>query len=302
MLSPVETPNKSSQQSTAGPKPFSLPKPLSALNAFNSHYSKLRQPVSDHKKSPEFGFSPLDNKIVLDYETTANDLEGILEKVKKLRNSDELANLNTIMNVNIFYKPVIKFDRVDPDASVVNKNSGDVKLSDKVITEVSNNLSKVLFDSQIIQNHKSTEIQLFDKVNKVNSEIPVFEINQNSSETDSKDPKETPARIKSYSDPVKFTKVSSNEEIGLKKRDQINYKCKCENLPYNSKYENLAVINQHAIKLRRFWKGKNSAYPFVYKKREVSYYDDSDEASVVEILDFSKRVIVNEDLILGVKR
>lgn len=82
----------------------------------------------------------------------------------------------------------------------------------------------------------------------------------------------------------------------LNKRSEPKRRCKCikkRTFEEQQKYHRL--LNKRIHRARNFWNKTSHSYPFCFRKRVMNYYVDTDETSVNEILDFSKKVLNAED-------
>lgn len=59
-------------------------------------------------------------------------------------------------------------------------------------------------------------------------------------------------------------------------------------------------FNKQIEKVRYFWRGENSNHPFMFKKKQIDFYSETEEAMVSEVLDFSKKAINAEDMHLSI--
>mgnify|MGYP006978832851 CR=1 FL=1 len=59
-------------------------------------------------------------------------------------------------------------------------------------------------------------------------------------------------------------------------------------------------FNKQIEKVRCFWKGGNSNHPFMFRKKLMDYYTETEEAAISEVLDFSKKAINAEDMHLSI--
>lgn len=84
--------------------------------------------------------------------------------------------------------------------------------------------------------------------------------------------------------------INQNHRIKKKKSCNCTKKRSLENL---IKHERL--FNKQAEKTKYFWRGTNLNHPFIFKKKIVKYYSETQEAMVTETIDFSKKTIQADD-------
>lgn len=91
---------------------------------------------------------------------------------------------------------------------------------------------------------------------------------------------------------------SHHEDTLLRKREKIDKNCNCKT---NHNCEDQSVFNtlydQQLLKIKFFWRRTNPNYPFVFKKKVLKYYVDTDEISVSEVVDYSKKIIQADDFL-----
>lgn len=59
-------------------------------------------------------------------------------------------------------------------------------------------------------------------------------------------------------------------------------------------------FNRQVERIQHFWKGGNTNHPFMFKKKLMDYYTETEEAIVSEVQDFSKKAINAEDMQLSI--
>ena len=59
-------------------------------------------------------------------------------------------------------------------------------------------------------------------------------------------------------------------------------------------------FNKQIERVKYFWKGENVNHPFMFKKKQMDFYTETEEAMVSEFLDFSKTTIHAEDMQLSI--
>lgn len=59
-------------------------------------------------------------------------------------------------------------------------------------------------------------------------------------------------------------------------------------------------FNKQIEKVKYFWKGANSNHPFMFKKKLIDFYTESEEPIMSEVVDFSKKAINAEDMHMSV--
>lgn len=59
-------------------------------------------------------------------------------------------------------------------------------------------------------------------------------------------------------------------------------------------------FNKQIERVRYFWTGTHNNHPFMFKKKVMEYYIESEEPAVSEVLDFSKKAINAEDMQLSI--
>lgn len=92
-------------------------------------------------------------------------------------------------------------------------------------------------------------------------------------------------------------KGEPNNDMLLKKRDHISKKCDCaKKNAYEDQFIFDALYDHQILKIKFFWSGTNLNYPFTFKKKVLRYYVDTEELSVNEIIDYSKKLIHADDM------
>lgn len=92
-------------------------------------------------------------------------------------------------------------------------------------------------------------------------------------------------------------RATINNDVLLKKRDHISKKCNCaKNNAYEDQFIFDAFYDQQLLKIKFFWRGTNLNYPFTFKKKVMRYYVDTEELSVNEIIDYSKKLIQADEM------
>ena len=82
----------------------------------------------------------------------------------------------------------------------------------------------------------------------------------------------------------------------LQKRHKMGENCKCSKKhAFEDQFVFDTLYDQQLLKIKFFWRGTNPNYPFVFKKKMMKYYVDTDEVSVNEVIDYSKKIIHNEE-------
>lgn len=85
--------------------------------------------------------------------------------------------------------------------------------------------------------------------------------------------------------------------IRIKKRKT----CNCiKRRPLEELMRQERSFNKQVERIRHFWKGENCNHPFMFKKKLMDYYNETDEAIISEVLDFSKKAINAEDLQISI--
>lgn len=78
----------------------------------------------------------------------------------------------------------------------------------------------------------------------------------------------------------------------LQKRVEPKRKCKCiKKRTFEEQQKYYRLLSKKITKARNFWNKSSFSYPFCFRKRVMNVYVDTDETSVNEILDFSKKML-----------
>lgn len=58
------------------------------------------------------------------------------------------------------------------------------------------------------------------------------------------------------------------------------------------------LFHKQVEKIKYFWRGTNSNHPFVFKKKMLDHYAETDETMINEVVDFSKKMITADDILI----
>ena len=275
-----------------------IPKPISiSNNLLINDTEKSKTGLIDDKVS-DLELKHKGERITLDYHTTTKDLESILKSLTSLNTSKEFEGSNLQMNVNIFYKPVFNYNKKpqtfpDINEKLVDSNNGDFEINPNPTKIKPSNLANVQFTgSQNIFKNDNIKLVIPTKNNKNEETCQDF---SNSYEF---------KKNSQASQPIKITLKSKNNDTNfkskenlLRKRQKIENVCNCNKVKeHDAIRRNDPLLDQQIIKLKYFWRGSNPSYPFAFRKKKLKYYEDTDELSVDDIIDYSQKVIVTDEM------
>ena len=255
---------------------------------------------SDHKTEQDCGETPQGKRFSVDYRVSATRIEDIIKSVSELTASTGGSDVR--VNVNIFYQPVFN---LNTDSQLLSP-----KLDDILQAQTPQLTQEALKPSNVYvhDSPKAVETPLTLKFTvkeapKIDKCAPVINTVRNAATDNGPDSRNVVAN--SQISTARLQKAcpkphASNQckDVLLRKRKKIEASCNCDAqhrralLPVGDPY-----FDQQVTKIKLFWRGTNSCYPFSFKKKVMKYYADTDEISVDDVVDYSQKIIVNEEVL-----
>ena len=253
------------------PRLKNLPKPLcKSLDALSN--SKESENFSSQSKGDHQDLKP----VLKSSSEGITNSSGHFDRLVKSLDQLQKRNSNVRMTVNLYYQPVINLQeevakRPFVAGSVLDKPGNEFN-AESVYKPLLINAS--LFKSiETSDNLKEENVKIKPQFNHINKY----------------DKKPTDNR--------RTETITKFNEISLRKRQKIDNNCTCEsNTDMKSNYVDDPFFEQQITKIKYFWRGTNHSYPFAFKKRVLNYYMDTDEISMDEIVDYSKKVLVSDEM------
>ena len=282
-------------------KIFDIPKPINqSLNSSTKENEQVKSSVTE-KESVDVEPKLLNDNKSFNHRNRAETLDSIIKSLKKLDSFEENKDSRISMNINIFYQPNFTFNEMPSNSQSLPLNTPNTttntfyKKSPQILSP-----KVTLFDDKPNTN---------DVIKQPQSPIEVQPILNNTNVNLIQDEKPKPLLFspnnktltlsKASNDPVKYNLSKQSKTIPLRKRQSIEESCKCtKKRTMEVSIENDPLFEQQLIKMKYYWRGTNPSYPFVFKRRVMKYYVDTDEISVDDVLDYSRRVILTDDMFL----
>lgn len=260
-------------------KTVSIPRPITAFAPNQNEYQDLSK-ISSLKESshePE----PLPIKKPNNLTQTSND-QGLPQIIKSLDFLMASADIETAsrVNINIFYQPTFQ---MGTDWLVTNQKLQSLN------SVSSNGICDLQLQKPSNPNHmyKNYNGSLITKITIPETKTAHF--TQHQSENFS--PMIRNTSVEQYIKPI----PNEEETPELKKRNKISKLCNCGGRFISLKrLQEDPLFIQQLGKVKLFWRGTNPSYPFCLRKRVLKYYNETDEVSVDDIIDLSKKTIIND--------
>ena len=233
----------------------------------------------------------------MNYHVSATRIEDIIKSVSALTQNTGSSDVK--VNVNIFYQPVFNLDR-----------NSQPETQKQVCVPNYQTLTPVLEASSPLIHDATESINSLDSPLKVKIEPCTAEVLDKAASLLSQEEKEVVSSDRSsfklsnsqHSQKIcvkalpKPISVNKTKDALLRKRKKIEQSCGCTSNTRPSLIPvSPALFEQQITKVKFFWRGTNTCYPFSFKKKIMKYYADTDEISVDNVIDYSQKIIVNEE-------
>lgn len=246
--------------------------------------------------------NPGSQKYSVDCQVGATGIEDVIRSVGELTKS--LGRSDVQFNVNVFYQPVFNMGGEPPLPARLQpqKAPADVKQAESpsVVSRVSSLATvKQLPSPKALENPLSLNARISQAERPADDIAPSVnsEAKQEASKPTSIKVRESNLVPKPQSRPApRPSPAPGCSDVGVLRRRKIEKGCGCAG---RKRHTFLPLcdpnLDQEIAKVKFFWRGTNSCYPFPFKKRVLKYYVDTDEISVDDVVDFSRKIIVSEE-------
>lgn len=272
-------------------KVIGIPKPLSEISQLRIKDESPIKFAPCEINDTDIEFRHQENRLSLDCQTSIDHIEAIIKSLDCLKNSEN-GNANVCLSVNIFYQPVFRFSE-NPQIlqTKTQKNHLSTSINPYPIIknqEILKNIEKISSPKTLLLENKQ-----MDKITNNEKTRPDFSESQSSNVNYS-----SITCKKDAFGPTRCNLKNKSEEIILRKRRKIENNCMCGDRKkpiYQITTD--PFFDQQLTKIKYFWRGTNSSYPFAFKKKVMKYYIDTDEISIDDIVDYSQKVIMNDKML-----
>ena len=290
--------NDESSHVTVITKHYGFPKPVLKFKQTNSIDNEPKRPTIAEGEDLNLESKSEGGRITVDFEASVKQLDAIIQSVKNLESSEEIRDSHTQMHVNILYRPIVKFSEADQHLQLFNNHTQASNCYDpetdknthKTLPKVTNPIirpnnpdtagDKPVANVDSRESEKLDNGQLFTTLSEATVQPVANKLQSNKNR----------AAESSY-----YNTRASCKELLLLKRQRINQNCDCrcsrKKQPNNT---NNPSLDQKITNIKYFWRGTNSTSPFAFRKRYMNYYNDTDEISVADIVDYSQKLIPSE--------